>query len=147
MRWDQFLYTFGPKCIYQSGRVSKTKQLLDWKILKCCGTNWSKLQKVSKAPYGLTLKNSVIGWLWDPISLNPWRFCHGRAMLVVQVWLSDLAHGLYRNWNKMDLKLDCQSDQALMFNWQWTLMDFRANLCLIEWSNDQGSYNRIEAGI
>jgi hypothetical protein len=25
----------------QSGRVSKTKQLLHWKIFMCCGTNWS----------------------------------------------------------------------------------------------------------
>jgi hypothetical protein len=31
-----------------------------------CGTIWSKLQKVSKAPYGLTLKNSVIGLTLGP---------------------------------------------------------------------------------
>jgi hypothetical protein len=47
--------------MYQSGRVSKIKQLLHLEISKFCGTNGSKLQKVPKAPIWLTLKTVLLG--------------------------------------------------------------------------------------
>jgi hypothetical protein len=48
MRSLQFLCIFGPKCIYQSGRVTENRQLLYLEISMCYETNWSKLQKGPK---------------------------------------------------------------------------------------------------
>jgi hypothetical protein len=93
-----------------------------------------------------------LGWLWDLVSLNPWKFCHRslqqtcRAMLVLQYWLSDLAPELHGNGRKMDLKLDCQSTPILKLDCQWTGMNFEIDLRRIQWMFDRGIYNKIKAG-
>jgi hypothetical protein len=65
-------------------------------------------------------------------------------MLVVQVWLSDLAPELYRNWRKMDLKLGYQSGQTLKLDYQWTLMNFEDKLHMIQWVFDQEPYKKLK---
>jgi hypothetical protein len=45
--------------MYQSGRVTKTRQLLHLEISKFYGTNWSKLQK---GPKGTQMLNSEKQW-------------------------------------------------------------------------------------
>jgi hypothetical protein len=63
-------------CIYQSGRVTKIKQLLHLEISIFCETNWSNLQKFPRAPMGLGSENSEIMLTLGSLSLNPLIFCH-----------------------------------------------------------------------
>jgi hypothetical protein len=47
----------------------------------------------------------------------------------------------------MDYKLDCESGHALKLDCQWTLMNFEAELRMIQWVSNQETYNKVEAGI
>jgi hypothetical protein len=59
MGWFQILCTFCQKCVYQSGRETKTKQLLHLEISKFCDETWSKFAEVHKHLYSEYLENSV----------------------------------------------------------------------------------------
>jgi hypothetical protein len=64
---------FCKKCIYQSGRVTKTKQLLNLEIFKFCGVNWIKVQKVHMCSRVQVLQNSGIEQSLDPCSFRSMR--------------------------------------------------------------------------
>jgi hypothetical protein len=67
-------------------------------------------------------------------------------MLVVQVWLNDLAQERYRSWRKIDMKLDYQLTLRLNLDYQWTWMKFEIDLRGIRWMFDQGLYNKVTTG-
>jgi hypothetical protein len=43
--------------------------------------------------------------------------------------------------------LDCQSSQALKLDCEWSLINYEAELCIIQGVSDQEPYNKFEAGI
>jgi hypothetical protein len=95
----------------------------------------------------------ILCWLLIHVSLDLWRFCHGslqqicRAIKVVQVLLREWALELYKKRVNRPGSWAASRVLAWRLDWQWHQINFRAELCLIEWRYEQEPYNKIEVGM